>query len=383
MATLLLVAAGLLTRTMHELQQVHPGFGTDGLLAVELSLPYDRFYGPGTNPDSASAKLGVYVDRLAEAVRSTPGVEAMAMSSDMPYGDDRGTNAVQPEGYRPAPDEVVIAARRFVTGNYFDVMRIPAVQGRVLSTADDHAGAERVMVVTDRFARHFWPDGRWLNRRVGFWDDDYRVVGVVADTREHDVRGDEDKFKFYVPARASANAGDNLLIHSRVAPEALLPVLRERIWEVDRSIVIAEATSMQERIARSLAADRYRMRLMVAFSVMAACFSLLGVYGVMSRTVARRHRELGLRIALGAQRRSILSLVLADATRIGVVGAALGIGAALLATRMLERLLWGVPRLDPLTYTCVAALLLVLSLVASLAPAHRASRAEPMRVLRS
>jgi putative ABC transport system permease protein len=383
LATVLLVGAGLLTRTMSELQQVRPGFDTERLLTMQLSLPYDRFFRPGVHPDSAAAELRAYTERLVEAVRTVPGAEGLALSSDMPYSGDRGTNPIEPEGFQPAPGEVIDAARRFVSGNYFDVMRIPVLQGRPLAPADDQPGAERVMVVTDRLARHFWPDGRWLDRTVGFWGERYRVVGVIADTREHDLRGDEDRFKFYVPGSASGNLGDNLLIRTTTAAELLLPMLRERVWRVDRAIVITDAVPMEERIAHSLAAERYRMRLMLAFSVMAAGFSLLGIYGVMSQAVARRRRELGLRMALGAQRERILSLVLGEAARIGTVGAALGVAGALVATRVLESLIWGVPRLDPLTYGGAAAVLLGLTIVAALAPAHRASTVEPMGVLRS
>ena len=164
---------------------------------------------------------------------------------------------------------------------------------------------------------------------------------------------------------------------------ALVPVLRERIWRVDRSIVVTDAMPMEQRMGHSLAADRYRMRLMIAFSVAAAGFSLLGIYGVMNRLVARRRRELGVRLALGAQRERILVLVLGEAARLGAAGAALGLLGALLATGALESLIWGVPRLDPLTHVGAAAALLALALLASLAPAHRAAGVEPMRVLRS
>jgi putative ABC transport system permease protein len=379
----LLVGAGLLTRTMRELQRVRPGFAADGLFAVQLDLPRDRLYPPGVDGTAADAAAAAYVGRLAEVVRGIPGVTGVAMTSDMPYSRDRGTNTVQPEGYVPAPGEVTDAGRRFVSGGYFAVMGIAAAQGRVLGPADDRADAGRVMVVTDAFARHFWPDGRWVGRTVGFWDDTYRVVGVIAETREHDLRGDDDKFKFYVPARGSGEAGSNLLLRTHLPAAQLVPVLRERIWTTDRSVVIEDAMPMTDRIARSLAEDRYRTRLMVAFSVAAAVFALLGVYGVMSRAVVRRRHELGVRSALGAQRRALLSLVLGDAARIGTLGAALGIGLALAASRALERLLWGVPRLDPLTYLGAAAALLALALAASFVPARRAGDVDPVTTLRA
>jgi hypothetical protein len=289
---------------------------------------------------------------------------------------------VEPEGYQPAEGELIDTARRFVTGNYFDVLRIRPMRGRAFEMADENPGAEPVMVVTDAFARHFWPEGRWLDRRVGFREVSYRVVGVIADTREHDLRGDRDRYKFYVPARRPGDIGDNLLIRTALPAQQLLPMVRERIWAVDPGIVIEDAMPMRDRIARSLAGDRYRMRLMTAYSVAAALFALLGIYGVMTRAVARRRQELGLRLALGAQPGRVFSIVLGGAVRMGVLGVACGIGLALLATRVMESLIWGVPRLDPLTNAAAGGLLLGLTLLAALVPAYRAARVEPMRAIR-
>ena len=383
LATVLLVGAGLLTRTLAELQRVEPGFDPSGVVAVQLNLPWDRFYPPNGNPDSSRARAAAFIARIADEVRSIPGVSSVAFASDMPYSDDRGTNSVQPEGYEPAKGEVVDAARRFVTGAYFDLLRIRPMQGRVLGPDDTRPGAERVMVVTDAFARHFWPDGRWLDRTVGLWDESYRVVGVIADTHEHDLRGDEDRFKFYAPARSGDEAADNILIRTGMDPALLVPVLRDRIWRVDGSIVIDDVMPLTERMVRSLANDRYRMRLMVAFSIAAGCFALFGVYGVISRAVVRRRRELGLRVALGAPRSSILSLVLGDATRIAVVGVAIGTIAALLASRVLASIVWGVPPSDPVSFAAAGIALLTVSVIAATIPARRAARVEPMIVMRS
>jgi hypothetical protein len=301
----------------------------------------------------------------------------------MPYSDDRGTNSVQPEGYQPAKGEVVDAARRFVTGAYFDLLRIRPVQGRVLGLDDTRPRAERVMVVTDAFARHFWPDGRWLDRTVGLWDESYRVVGVIADTHEHDLRGDEDRFKFYVPARSGHEAADNILVRAQMDPALLVPLLRDRIWRADASIVIEDVMPLEERMARSLTDDRYRMRLMVAFSIAAGCFALFGVYGVISRTVVRRRRELGLRVALGAPRSSILSLVLGDAVSIAFIGVGIGIFAALFASRVLASIVWGVPPSDPMSFAAAGIALLAVTVIAATIPARRAAGVEPMIVMRS
>jgi len=383
LATVLLVGAGLLTRTLAVLQRVQPGFDPKGVVAVQIELPWDRFYAPNGNTDSSRARVAAFIAKIADEVRSIPGVSNVAFTSDMPYSDDRGGNSVQPEGYTPAKGEVVNAARRYVTGTYFDVLRIRPLQGRVLGPADTRPDAEGVMVVTDAFARHFWPDGRWLDRTVGLWGESYRIVGVIADTHEHDLRGDEDRFKFYLPTRSGDEAADNILVRTPMDPSLLVPVLRDRIWRADASIVIEDAMPLTERLARSLTDDRYRMRLMVAFSIAAGCFALFGVYGVISRSVVRRRRELGLRVALGAPRSSILSLVLSDAARIAVAGVAIGTIAALLASRVLASIVWGVPPSDPVSFATAGIALSAVAVIAAAIPARRAARVEPMIVMRN
>lgn len=383
LATVLLVAAGLLTRTMTELQRVRLGYDPHGVFTVLLMLPSDKFYGAGRSIDSSTSAYNAYMRRIEDALRTVPGVSDVAGTSDMPFTNMRGTNSVEPEGYTPAPGEIVDAARRFVTPNYFAMLRIPALEGRVLSAADDRPNAERVMVVTDRFARHFWPDGRWVGRTVGFWDHTYRVVGVIADTHEHDLRGDDDTYKFYVPAVAAGDIDGNLLLHTTAPSAQLTPVIRERLWRVDPEITIMSAEPLRDRVERSLADDRFRMTLMSAFSAVAALFSLLGIYGVMSRSVARRRREMALRTALGAPAARLVAMVLAEAGRIGMAGALAGIALAVAGSRLLERLIWGVPRLDPLTYGAAAGVLLGATILAALAPARDAAATDLVRVLRS
>lgn len=383
LATVLLVAAGLLMRTMAELQRVRLGYNPDGVFSVVLMLPMDKFFRPGASVDSSEAAYDAYARRIDDALRAVPGVTDIAGTSNMPFTMQRGTNSVEPEGYTPAPGEEIDAARRFVTPNYFSMLRVPALQGRLFSPADDRPNAERVMIVTDQFARHFWPDGRWVGRTVGFWNNTYRVVGIIADTREHDLRGDDDRYKFYVPAVALSYLDGNLLLRTSVPTAQLMPMLRERLWRIDPEISLVSGVPLRERVERSLADDRFRMTLMSVFSSVAALFSLLGIYGVTSRSVARRRREMALRTALGAPSGRLMAMVLTEAGRIGLVGAVAGIALAIAGSRVLERLIWGVPRLDPLTYTAAAGVLFVATILAALAPARDAAAMDLMRTLRA
>jgi predicted permease len=382
LATVLLIGAGLLTRTMTLLSRVNPGLDPGGVFTLRLALPGDRFHPPGVGADSTIVLLNTYIARIADALRTVPGVSDVARTTNMPFSQDRSTNSVEPEGYVPAPGELVDVGRRFVTPNYFAVMRIRAMQGRVLAPGDDQATSERVMVVTDEFARHFWPDGHWVGRMVGFRGAQYRVVGVIADTREHDLRGDADRYKLFAPSRPDADINGNFLLRTDASAAQLTPILRERLWKVDPAIVMVGAMPMRERMDRTLEDDRYRMLLMSVLSCVATLFSLLGIYGVISRSVARRGRELGLRAALGAPRTRLMSMVLVDAARVGAWGAVAGVGLALATTRLLGRLLWGVPPVDPITYSTVAGLLLCMTLVVAVVPARRAASIDVMGVLR-
>ena len=383
LATVLLVAAGLLTRTMDELQRVNPGFDPRDAFALQLDLPFDRFYRPGMPADSSAVLAGGYLARVVDALRTIPGVSGVATTTMMPFSGGRATNSVEPEGYHPAPGEVVDVARRFVSASYFPILHIRPLQGRLLVPADERIDAERVMIVTDAFARHFWPGGRWIGRTVGLWGAKYRVVGVIGDTREQNLRGDDDKFKFYAPARPDGNFPDNFLLRTNASATVLGPMLRERLSKVDPGIVIGSALPLRDRIAKTLADDRFRMRLMSIFSSVAAIFALIGVYGVTSRSVARRRREMGLRAALGAPGVRITAMVLAEAGRVGVAGGLVGLGIAIAGSRALDRLIWGVPRVDPVTYGIVFATLLGAALLAAFLPARRAGASDVMQALRT
>jgi putative ABC transport system permease protein len=377
LATVLLIGGGLLTRTMNELQNVRTGFHADGLLTVQLRLPYDRIQVRG-EPYS-QVRQDAYAARVREAVASLPRIGAVAATSSLPFSGARGTSPVEPEGYTPRDGEIVDVGFRFVSGNYFDVLGVNALHGRLLAPADELSGAEKAMVVNERFARAFWPRAQdAVGRTVVHWGTTYRVVGVVADMLEQDVRGDTDALKFYVPSIVV----DNLLIRSDMPMATLIPLLRERLRATDDALVVLNMLPMQERISGTLAEYRYRMRLMTAFSAMAGLFALLGVYGVMTREVLRRRRELGVRIALGAQVGNIMALVLGRAARICFVGAAGGILTGYLATTLLENLLWGIEATDPVTFAGVGIGLLGLAVLVSIGPARRAARTQPMEILR-
>jgi ABC-type antimicrobial peptide transport system permease subunit len=238
------------------------------------------------------------------------------------------------------------------------------------------------MVISEGLARLAWPGESALGKRVRYWGRETRVVGVAADIRDEEVQNGT-TYAFYVARRGAGQIGGTFVLRAEGDPSALAPALRQRVREVHNDIAIISVQPLSELLTEQIASQRYRARLIVVFSGLAALFSLMGIYGVTARSVAARTRELGIRMALGARRDGIVGLVLRQAIRLAVFGAALGIAISLLANRAIEAYLWGVRAFDPLTLIGIALLLGAASVLAALAPGLRASRVDPMEALRA
>jgi predicted permease len=377
LATILLVSAGLLTRTMQQLNAVDPGFDPDGVITVRIAPDGERFEfrRPGFD-----VRVGEYHARLQEQLASVRGVESVALASIIPYTGDRASNDVEPEGYTGAPGEVMDAQRRIVSASYFQVMGMRTVEGRFFTPAEDQPGAQPVVVINERMARRFWPGQSAVGKYLGFFDRKHLIVGVTQDTRERDLRG-EQSFNFYVPV--ARRGGGSFVVRTKLDASLLAPAIREKLWSVDPGLPITSIASMRDLMGESVSAQRYRMRLMLAFSVLATLFAVMGVYGVLSRAAVRREREMGIRAAVGALYRDLALLMLKQGFALVVAGLAAGLAGAWYATRILETMLFETRRTDPLTIGGIIVLMLAIALAAGFAPARRAARVDPMRVLRS
>jgi predicted permease len=382
LATVLLVGAALLGRTLWALNEVEIGLDTGGLYAVRLAVPYERF--DGDDVEAAEAAADGYFREITDAVRAVPGVEGLAVTNNVPLTGDRNNNDVQPEGWdAEAEGEVLIAERRFVSDGYFDVTGIALVEGRGFESTDNRSDAAPVMVVSQGLARRVWPDESAVGKQVSFWGrDPSTVVGVAADLRDESLER-ETRYAFYVPMRQVGAQIGNLLIRVGGDPESVLPAVRERVWSVDPGIPVTSMTSFEALQADAVSEQRYRARLMVTFAVLAGLFALMGVYGVVARSVARRTREMGIRAALGAKRTDIHGLVLIQGFRLALFGAVLGVAVSWWATRFLEGMLFGVEAMDVATLVAIAALVGAASLAASLPPSRRATRVDPTEALRA
>jgi predicted permease len=384
LATTLLVGAGLLTRTMHRLDTVDPGFQPDGLLTVRVVRPPSvRFRVDGdSSANGLTDRVSAYYEQLASALRAIPGVHDVAVATILPFSGDAGSNDVEPEGYTRKPGQSMDAERRPISANYFSVMKMRMVAGRDFVAADDRSDAMRVVIVNESLVRKYWPGQSAIGTRLGFWNQQWTVVGVVHDAREFDLRG-ENGAKFYVPSKRLNEQSGSFVIRTRLDPSTLAASIRPALWAVDDKLPITQIATMRERMGNSVVEQRYRMRLMLAISGLAIIFAITGVYGVLSRSVARRRRELGIRSALGALSRDVMLLLLKQGLTLGVLGVGAGLVAGYFGTRVLESMLYDTSRNDPFTLAAIATLVLALTLIAAWYPARRAARVDPMEVLRA
>ena len=381
LATVLLLGAGLLTKTMRRLETVDPGFVPEGLLTARVNPSFTRFNVPGDDDNAREARIAAYYGQMADALRALPGVQSVAIAGVTPFSGDAGSNEVQPEGVTPKPGEVLDAERRPVTSNYFETMRMRIVAGRGFTPDDDRADAQRVVVVNEEMVRRYWPGETGVGKRLGFWKNQWTVVGVVRDTRESNLRGDRST-KFYVPSRRLNSAGGSFVIRTRGDEASVLRAITPALHSVDPTVAVTQVATMRARMGETVVEQRYRMRLMIAFSVLAVVFAVAGVYGVLSRSVARRKKELGIRTALGAVRRDVIVMLLEQGLRLGAAGLVVGLVIGYFGTKVLESMLYDTQRTDPLTIVAIATLVLGLAVVAAWRPARRAADVAPMEVLR-
>jgi predicted permease len=381
LATLMLVGAGLLGRTFLALDRVDLGFAASETLALGVTTPDRRLFVGVDMRDAAAVDAAVeaYYRVLVDPIRSLPGVRDVAITSNLPLSTDRSSSDVEPEGYFGPP---LVAERRFVSPNYFSVLGLRFIEGRAFTPAEDQPGSEGKVVVSESLARAAWPGESAIGKRFRYWDRDNVVVGVAADIHDEQVQA-RTSLAFYAPRLQAGEPGGRIVIAVAGDPTAVLPALRERVREADAATFINLLRPLSDFASAQIAGQRYRARLILVFSTIATLFSLIGVYGVMTRSVAARTRELGIRQALGARRDGLVAVVLGQALRLSVLGGAIGVGVSLVVTRAIEKYLWGVEPTDLITLLGAGLLLTAASALAALVPALRAGRADPLQALRA
>jgi putative ABC transport system permease protein len=377
LALLLLVSSGLLLRSIERLFAVSSGFDASSMLTMQIQTAGHRF-----DDDAATFR---FFQQALEAARRVPGVRAAALTSQLPLSGDADTYGVH---FDPAPTndprESRTAFRYGVTPGYFETMRIPVRRGRSFAESD-REGAPLVAVISESMAKRRLPGLDPIGQHLRIGDDPvYTVVGVVGDVKQLSLALTETD-AVYTPAtqwRFADNAM-SLVVRARGDASALAPAIREAIWSVDKDQPIVRVATMEELLASSAASRRFALTLFEAFALAALVLAAAGIYGVLSGSVVERTREMGVRAALGASRGDIVSLVLRQGLRLTTLGVVLGLAAATVATRALTTLLFGVSRLDAVTYFGVVVLLAVTAVIACAVPAWRAARVDPVLTLRA
>jgi putative ABC transport system permease protein len=357
----LLIGAGLLIQSLMRLQHVRLGFRPEGLLTFQLSLPPAKYQGPGK-------AWGFYRELLA-SLQSLPGVKAAAISSGIPFGAGNfTTTATAAVGKSLLPPGTA--------------MEIPLLRGRDL-TEQDGPTAPSVVVVSQTTANRFWGSEDPLGRviRVVGSGREFTVVGVVGDAHNSNLSRDPAP-AMYFSAVSRLQALTDVVVRTNGSPEAALPAVRSRVHDMDAELPVSTVRTMEQWVDGSAARPRLNAVLLAIFAAVAMLIAAIGIYGVLSYSVSRRTREIGLRMAIGAQRPDVMRLVVREGMLVALAGIGAGVLAALVASRALATLVFGVPVRDPGTFAAVAIVLAVVALSACCIPARRASRVDPIVALR-
>ncbi|HEY5228257.1 MAG TPA: ABC transporter permease [Opitutaceae bacterium] len=377
LAFTLLTGAALLGITFSKVLAVNPGFRPDNLLTGSVSLPWKHY--------EDAAQRNSFVDRLGRELRSLPGVTSVGFTTKLPFGGPSpGNGAFIIEGQPPLPGQSLVAHDYAgVSGDYFGALGVPLVSGRSLGE-DDLVHSSPVCVVDENFARHYWPGKSALGHRIsGGPGGMYTIVGVVGPTKQDDLADQRASGMVYFPYMIDAGARVTAVLRTVQAPQAAGPAFRGALLRVDRELALEDLKTMTSRIDDSLEARRSPLMLACIFSGVALVLAAIGIYGVLSYSVSQRRREIGVRMALGAQPRQILSQFLSIGLKLVVVGSLLGCIGGWLTGRAMVGLLYGVDGGNPAVYCAIALLLSLVAMAACLIPATRAARVPPMEVLRS
>ena len=373
LALILLTGAGLLIRSFVRLNSVDPGFDPRHLLTERITLPLGKYPNP--------AQWTPFFQSVLERVGGLPGVESVAAADSPPLTNVLGKAGVLIEG-RPMPQgELLTALGNNISLSYFHTLRIPLISGRNFTSYDD-GSTPRVVIVDEIFARRYFGQGDPLGHRIRIIDGSWHsIIGVVSSTR-HLPLTTEPPGEFFVSYLQHPSYSMTLIVHATSDPASLAGAVRSKLQEVDRNQPVFDVATMEERFSQAVAPQRFNALVLVIFAGMAVILAGVGVYGVMAYSVTRRTHEIGVRMALGAQRQDVLKLVLRHGVLLVALGVGLGVAGALALTRSLSSLLYGVEPTDPLTFIGVSLILISVALMASYIPARRATKVDPMVALR-
>lgn len=375
---LLLVGCGLFMRSFLRSMSVNPGFDKRNVLTARVNYPDTKDY---------AVKVEQLYEQYLPRVAALPGVKSVAAGWPLPFSGSQIGIGFDIEGRPTAPGEEHDAAVTIVTPNFFPTMRIPILRGRDFSPTDSGKAAG-VVIVSEGFAHKFFPNEDPIGKHIkpGLSDGVHpsvmrEIIAVVGDVKQRSLVKDSPAMYYLPLAQAAINAPD-IVVRAAGDPGLLISPMRAQMKELDRSVPVYDAHELDDMVADSVSQPRFQVVLLASFAVMALLLSAVGLYAVLSYLVSQRVNEIGLRLALGAQRGDVLRLILRRGLSLAGVGLVVGLAASAGLTRLISSQLFGVRSFDVLTYSGVTVLMIIISLAASAAPALRASRVDPMKTLR-
>jgi putative ABC transport system permease protein len=381
-AVILVVSAGLLIKSFWLMKQVDPGFRPERVLSLNVTLPRSKYSDP--------AKINQFFNQLNDGISNLPGVESAAIAYDHPL-QANWVDSFEIEGHVPTPGETSLSANFNSIGpEYFQTVGTQLITGRHFTSLDDpdHPG---VVIVNEAFVKHYFPNEMPLGRRIRpapparIWDNErltsFEIVGIVRDVKSSGLQA-AGAPTYYLPATQAPLEDMVILVRTSSEPTALFPALRGAVWAVDPNQPISNVSTLEQIVSDSVAKPRFNMFLMGLFGGLALILAVVGIYGLLSYVVSQRTHEMGIRMALGADRKEILKLVLRQGITLAVVGEVLGLAGALAVARLLKGLLFGVGPADSSTFLAVGAGVIIVALLACYVPARRATKVDPLEALR-
>ena len=370
------VGAGLFLRSLARLQEVSPGFDPRGVMTAALALPRVQYQEP--------AKQIAFHRGVQERLAAIPGAQAAGIGIPMPFSGSGASASFRIEGRTAGPgDPGPHGDVRYVTPGYFEALRIPLKRGR-LFTDQDRQGAQPVVVIDENLAQQYWPNQDALGKHMRRGDRApwSTIVGIVGHVKHSDLAADSGKGVYYYAMFQQPVPFAQVAVRGGSDPARLAAAIRDAVRAVDPNQPVNTLKTMEDLVARSLAPRRFVMRLLGFFAGVALFLSALGLYGVISYSVAQRTQEIGVRMALGAQQGSVLAMVVGQGLRLAGAGMLIGLVASAGLGRLVRGLLFEAPAFDSLTFSAMAATLIGAALLASYIPARRATRVDPLEALR-